>query len=220
MKGLLAGEEVTYEGEVVRAYRARLQFVPDWVPTLWIATRGDLTFQTSAEYADAILIATYATPTGIGEVLRLIEQGAKRGGRSLDDIRIMSRVDTCVHPDYTLAYAGTRLMIARFLWSSYPDRNFVTRSGMKVPDEVEALIAKRDYDLVPQAAALIPDDFIKAFCWAGSPEMVAEQVVSIAKATGIREFGFWALLAPGQTREESVRLLAQEVIPRIRAQLQ
>lgn len=218
MKGLLCGEEVTLQGEVIQAHAARLQFTPPMPPpTLWIATRGDLTFKTAGEYADAIVIATYGNAPGIREVLKIIEQGATKSGRRLDELRIMSRVDTCVHEDYRKAYDGTRIMIARFLWSSYPDRNFVHRAGLQVPDEIEALIAERDYSLVPRAAELIPDEFVQAFCWAGSPDMVADQVITIARETGIREFGFWALLAPGQSREESVRLIAGEVLPRIRA---
>jgi 5,10-methylenetetrahydromethanopterin reductase len=219
MKRLLAGEEVSFDGEIVKAERARLQFTSGRSIPLWIATRGDLTLETSGEYADAVMIATYAMPYGIREAIGLVEKGAKRAGRNLDDVRLMSRVDTCVHPDPKVAYAGTRLMIARFLWSSYPDRNFVKRAGLAVPVDIEALIAKRDYDLVPQAAKLMPDEFVEAFCWAGAPQMVAARVIDVARETGLKEFGFWLLLAPGQTREEAVQLMATEVLPLIRAAL-
>jgi len=219
IKRLLAGEEVTFEGEIIRVYRARLQFVPGHSIPLWIATRGDRILETSGEYSDAVMIATYATPKGVREAMGLVERGAKRAGRSLDGLRLMSRVDTCVHRDYKLAYDGTRLMIAGLLWSSYPDRNFVKRVGLEVPAEIETLIAKRDYNLVAQAAKLVPDEFVKAFCWAGTPEMVAESVIVVARASGIREFGFWALLAPGQTREDATQLIADEVLPRIRSAL-
>jgi alkanesulfonate monooxygenase SsuD/methylene tetrahydromethanopterin reductase-like flavin-dependent oxidoreductase (luciferase family) len=131
----------------------------------------------------------------------------------------MSRVDTCVHPDKKLAFDGARPMIARFLWASYPDRNFVRRAGLEVPQEIETLLARRDQNLLPQAAEKIPDEFVEAFCWAGTPDMVARQVIAVAQATGIREFGFWLLLAPGQTRGEAARLVATEVVPQIRAAL-
>ncbi|MCL4561961.1 MAG: LLM class flavin-dependent oxidoreductase [Chloroflexi bacterium] len=219
MRGLLAGEEVTLAGKLIQANQARLQFVPAHPIPLWIATRGDLTLETSGEYAEAVMIATYASPGGIAEAKKLVETGAQRAGRSIDQIRMLSRVDTCVHQDVKTAYDGTRLMIARFLWGSYPDRNFVHRVGLDVPPDVEALIACRDHSLVPQIAALIPDEFVSAFCWAGTPEMVAERVVAVARLTGIREFGFWLLMAPGQTREEAVQLLAEEVLPLIRSEL-
>jgi hypothetical protein len=63
------------------------------------------------------------------------------------------------------------------------------------------------------------DEFVEAFCWAGTPAMVAERVIAVARETGIQEFGFWMLLAPGQSREEAVRLMATEVLPLIRASL-
>jgi 5,10-methylenetetrahydromethanopterin reductase len=218
-QGVLAGDEVTYAGELVSAHQAKLQFQLEQPPTLWVATRGDLTLTTAGEYAHAVIIATYATPASVGEAVGLVRAGAERAGRDPAHIRLMSRVDTCVHLDYRKAYDGVRIMIARFLWSSYPDRNFVRREGLEVPADIEALIAKRDYDLVPQAAALMPDEFVRAFTWSGTPEMVAERVVSIARETGVTEFGLWALLAPGQSREEAMRLIGEEVVPRVRAAL-
>lgn len=219
MRGVLAGQEVTYSGEIVSAHRARLEFRPEEPPTLWVATRGDVTLRTAGEYADGVIIATYATPNGVQEAAAIVREGAARAGRPQEQVRLMSRVDTCVHPDWRRAYDGARIMVARFLWSSYPDRNFVRREGLEVPERVEALIAKRDYGLVPEAAALIPDDFVRAVTWAGSPDMIAERVAAIHRQTGIEDFGLWALLAPGQTREESLRLIGEEVAPRVRSLL-
>ncbi|MGE5123690.1 MAG: LLM class flavin-dependent oxidoreductase [Acidobacteriaceae bacterium] len=219
IRSLLAGSEVTTEGEVISAYRARLQFTPSHPVPLWVATRGDLTLRTSGEYADAIMIATNAAPRGICEAIELIRKGTKKAGRSWQNIRLLSRVDTCVHPDRQIAYEGTRTMIARILAMSYPDRNFVARAGLEVPKEMEAIFAKKDPTLIPEAARLVPDEFVSAFSWAGTPEMVAEQVVSVANATGLHDFGFWLLLAPGQTRVEAVKLLAQEVLPLVKKSL-
>lgn len=219
MKPLLAGQEVTFEGQVIQATKARLDFKPIRPAPLWVATRGDLTLTMAGEHADGVILATYATPPGIQEALQLVEKGTRRGGRSLDALRIMSRVDTCVHQQASCAYDGSRGMVARFLWSSYPDRNFVKRAGLEVPENVEALIAARDYSLIPQIAGLVSDELVSAFTWSGTPEMVAERVASIAHTTCIQEFGFWLLLAPGQTREQAVQLLGTEVLPRLRTLL-
>jgi len=74
-------------------------------------------------------------------------------------------------------------------------------------------------ELMDGVAERLPDSFVEAFSWAGSPEMVADRVINIARASGVREFGFWLLLAPGQSREDAVRLLGEEVVPRVRAAL-
>jgi 5,10-methylenetetrahydromethanopterin reductase len=216
---LLAGSEVSIEGKVISAYGARLQFTPSRPVPLWVATRGDLTLKSSGEYADAVMIATNAAPQGICAAIELIKQGAQKAGRSPDNIRLMGRIDTCIHLDWQKAYEGTRIMIARILAMSYPDRNFVHRAGLEVPEEMEELFAHKDLDQIQRAARMVPDEFVSAFCWAGTPEMVAEQVVSVANASGLREFGFWLLLAPGQSRSDAVKLLANEVLPLIRKSL-
>jgi 5,10-methylenetetrahydromethanopterin reductase len=218
-KGVLAGEEVTYAGEIVSAHRARLEFRLQRPPMLWVASRGDVTLRTAGEYADGVIMATYASPDGVDAAARIVREGAARAGRAAAEIRLMSRVDTCVHEDPRAAIDGTRIMVARFLWSSYPDRNFVRREGLEVPEDVEALIAKRDYGVVPEAAALLPDTFLERVTWAGTPDMVAERIAAVHRRTGIEDFGMWALLARAQTREEAMRLIGEEIAPRVRSLL-
>ena len=215
MKPMLAGQAVDQDGELIEAHGARLHFSPPGPSTVWIASRGDRTLEMSGQIADGVMIATYATPEPIQTALGIVRQGVARRDPALAPIRVMTRVDTCVHRDPALAAAGCRLMIAKLLWASYPDRNFVTRLGLEVPDDMEVIIGKRDYDLLPEAAELVPDEFVAAMCWAGTPERVAERVIDIARSTGIDEFGFWVLRAPGQSREEAVRMIADDVLPRV-----
>lgn len=217
IQGMVSGETVTVEGNVITARDAHLHFLPPQPLPIWIATRGDRALETAGAVSGGVMIATYATAEGLTAARDLVAQGARAAGRELDEIRIMSRVDTCVHPDREQAYAGSRLMVARLLWSSYPDRNFVARMGLEVPAPVEAVIARRDYDAVEQVAAEIPDELVSAFCWSGTPAEVAARVSAIARDTGIREFGFWVLRAPGQSLEDAASLVAREVVPAVRA---
>jgi 5,10-methylenetetrahydromethanopterin reductase len=216
IRRMVAGETVTLEGKVITARGAHLHFVPPQPLPIWIATRGDRALATAGAVADGVVVATYATTQGITLALGLVEEGAASAGRSLDELRVMCRVDTCVHPDRESAYEGSRLMVARLLWSSYPDRNFVARSGLDVPASVEEVIAQRDYDAMQQVQDEIPDELVSAFCWSGTPAEVAARVSAIATDTGVREFGFWVLRAPGQSLEDAARLVAAEVVPAVR----
>ena len=72
-------------------------------------------------------------------------------------------------------------MIAFLLWSSYPNRDFVAQLGMAVPADLEAMIAKRDYELMFEAGPLVPEEFVDAFAWAGTPEEVAAKITRIAE---------------------------------------
>lgn len=216
MRGMLEGGEVTLDGELVTARRAHLHFSPPTPPPpVWVATRGDRTLRIAGEVADGALIATYAQPAQVEDALDLVRDGAERAGRSPDDVRVMARVDTCVHPDRAAAYAASRLMVAKLLWTSYPDRGFVTRAGVDVPDELERVIAKRDYDAMHGVEHLVPDELVTAFCWAGTPEEVAERVAAVSERTGIGEIGFWVLRTPDQTLADAMALVAERVVPAI-----
>jgi alkanesulfonate monooxygenase SsuD/methylene tetrahydromethanopterin reductase-like flavin-dependent oxidoreductase (luciferase family) len=166
-----------------------------------------------------VILATYADAQTIGQTLQFVEKGATRSGRSLKDLRIMSRVDTCVHANISAAYDGARLMIAKLLWASYPDRQFVHRMGLAVPKAIELKLAERNYALIEDVAKEVPDDFVSRLSWSGTPESVAERVASILSTTDVREIGFWILLAPGQSLQAAVDLVATNVIPRVKSLL-
>jgi 5,10-methylenetetrahydromethanopterin reductase len=216
MRPVLKGEVVDYAGEVIQAHKARLQFAPVAPADLWIATRGDKTLEVAGEVADGAIIATYADAQTIGEALQLIQKGATRSGRALKDVRLMSRVDTCVHEDQSAAYNGARLMVAKLLWASYPDRRFLQRIGLTVPEVIESKLAQRNYALIEEVACEVPDEFVARLSWAGTPEMVAERVASIVLNTEVREIGFWILQAPGQSLQTAVDIVATQVIPKVR----
>lgn len=218
IRGMVAGETVTVEGETVRAHEAHLHFAPTAPPPpVWLATRGDVTLRAAGAHADGAIVASYARPEDVARALEVVHTGAERAGRDPSEVRVMSRVDTCVHADAEAALAGSRLMVAKLLWTSYPDRGFVERAGAEVPAELEEVIALRDYDAVHRVAHLVPDELVAAFCWAGTPAQVAERVAAVVQRTGITEIGFWVLRAPEQSLVEGMRLIATEVVPEVRA---
>jgi 5,10-methylenetetrahydromethanopterin reductase len=219
MRPVLRGETVTYVGDEIQAHQARIQFAPVGPVDLWIATRGDMTLEVAGEVADGVMIATYADPDSIEEAVQLIEKGAARSGRSVEDLRLMARVDTCVHDNPSEAYDGARLMIAKLLWASYPDRRFLQRMGLEVPEPIEARLAERDYEVIKGVASEVPDDFVSRLSWSGTPETVAERVASVIAATRVREIGFWILPAPGQSLQTAVETVATKVIPGVRSLL-
>ncbi len=215
MRGMWAGEPVTVNGKVVSVRNGVLGFKARPDIRIVIATRGAAVFRLAGRVADGAMIATMATPEGIGIARDSVREGAKQAGRDPEAIEIISRVDTCVDRDRDKARAGVRQMIAFLLWSSYPDRAFVTRLGLKVPADLEAMIARRDYELMFEAGPLVPEEFIDAFAWAGTPEEVAAKITRIAEM-GIRRFGTWVLAPPGGGIESVIQLIAREVMPRVR----
>ena len=212
IRELFQGGRVDFQGETIRFNQGRLNIKarPD-IPII-VGTRGDLVLQTAGEVADGVLIATYAEPTGIRHAKVMIEKGARKAGRKLADLHLISRIDTCIHGDRQVAYEVVKPSIAVFLWTSYPDRNFVHRVGLQVPDELEALIAKRDYNLMEENAHLVPDDFVDKYCWAGTAEDVAEKVAAVVRE-GVAGLTIMPLPGPNDTRLDVARAFAEEVKP-------
>ena len=219
IRALLHGEQVDFQGEVLQFNNSRLNFAarPD-IPII-VATRGDRVLQVAGEVADGVMIATYAEPVGISYALSLVEAGARRAGRSLSDMRIISRVDACISTDRRAAIEAVKPMVGVFLWTSYPDRAFVRQVGLEVPDELERIIARRDYNLMAENAHLVPDAFVEKFCWAGTAEEVAHKVTAVARL-GIQDITFLPHPPKGGDTRETMRAFAEVVKPMVESMIQ
>lgn len=218
IRELLAGKTVNFEGEIIRFRNGRLNFNPRADIPIIVASRGDRVLQVAGEVADGAMIATYAEPVGLRHALSMVEQGAQRAGRELSDLRIISRVDACIHPDRQAAIEAVKPMVGVFLWTSYPDRTFVELVGLEVPAELEAIIAKRDYNLMKENTHLIPDSFVDKFCWAGTAEDVADKVTAVAQM-GIHDITFLAHAPEGESTRHTLVEFARTVKPMVEERL-
>jgi 5,10-methylenetetrahydromethanopterin reductase len=214
IRGLWSGKTVDFQGEVIQCNHGRLNVKPRSDISIIIATRGDLVLRAAGEVADGVMIATYAEPTGIQFAISEVAKGANKAKRSLSDLTLISRVDACISDDRRAAIDGIKPMVGVFLWTSYPDRTFVHRLGLEVPAEVEAIIAKRDYNLMAPNAHLIPDEFVDKFCWAGTAEEVAQKVAQVVKL-GINHITFLPHPPLGGTVHETIRSFAKVVKPMV-----
>jgi 5,10-methylenetetrahydromethanopterin reductase len=214
-RGMLRGETVTLRGRVFTAAAARLQFEPHPEVPIVLATRGTQMLRLGGRLADGVMIATYAQPAGVRYALQQVEAGAHAAGRRLEDLTITSRVDACVWPDGGTARDAVKPMIAGFLMASYPDRRFVEQMGLAVPEELEAVVSQKNEARTAAAWRLVPDDFVDAFTWAGTPDEVARRVAAIVDL-GITRICYLPQPPPGQGVEPIMRAWIEEVVPRVR----
>ncbi len=214
IRGLWAGEEVNFKGEVIQCNRGRLNFQARADIPIVVASRGKMVLKTAGKVADGAMIATFAEPVGLKFALENVAQGARSANRKLEDITLFSRVDACVHADRKIAFDAVRPMAAVFLWTSYPDREFVHRVGLEVPEELEAIIAQRDYNLMEKNAHLVPDAFVEKFCWAGTVEEVTEKVRAVS-AMGFDHITILPHPPKGGTVQETIQQFAKVIRPEI-----
>jgi 5,10-methylenetetrahydromethanopterin reductase len=218
IRRLWQGETVDFQGEVIACHNARLSCHarPD-IPVV-VATRGDRVLQAAGEIADGVMIATYAEPKGFRYALSQVERGARKAGRSRDDITLFTRVDACIAQDRRLAMDAVRAIIAIMLWTSYPNKTFVQQAGLSVPPELEAILARRDYHRMVSNAHLIPDDFVDHFAWAGTAADVADRVAAIS-GMGLENITFVPNPPEGGDIRETVVEFATTVKPMLERSL-
>ena len=212
---LLAGEAVDFEGETVAANGVRLAFPARPSLPIYVAGRGDKVLAMAGEVADGAMIATYATPAGVEHAIGRIADGARRAGRDVADLTLISRVDGWIDDDPVRARDALRPMIARLLASSHPDRSFVDAVGIEIPPELQSIIQERNRDRAQAAARLVSNELVDAFSWAGTGDEVASRVVGIA-SLGISHVTFVPHPPAGSTVEEGIRAFARAVIAPLR----
>jgi 5,10-methylenetetrahydromethanopterin reductase len=217
-RALFQGERVTYHGDLFTLKESQLEFEPRADLPIYMATRGDKMLEMSGEYADGVMVATYATPRGLQRGLEKVEAGCRKVNRSWKDIPILARVDTCIHSDRQVARDAVRPMISLLLMASYPDRKFVHGLGLEVPEALEEVCKEKNESLSIQSGHLVTDDLVDAFSWTGTVEDVAEKVAEVV-AMGIDYITYLPHPIQGEGPERIMQQFARNVMPRVHALL-
>jgi 5,10-methylenetetrahydromethanopterin reductase len=208
IRALLHGEQVA---------QAKLHFParPD-IP-IWIASRGERVLELGGRIADGVMIGTIARPQDIAWAIERIRSGAAGANRSLDKLIISTRVDVVVDADRAAARDALRSFVAGVLSASYPDRGFVERAGLTLPEELEAVCRTKDLRLAWGSARLVPDEVVDALTWAGTPDDVAARITA-AIDLGVGNITVVFHRTAGSTAQQ-LRGFAASVMPRVNALL-
>lgn len=209
IRGLLRGERVTLDGEVVRFRDGKLSFPARADLPIYVASRGNLVLSMAGEVADGVMIATYAEPAGVRHALSRIELGARKVGRSRKDLRVISRVDAWISDeDPRGARDAVRPMVARLMTTSYPDTRFVEAVGASIPPALLEVMRQKDRELATRSGNLVTDELLDAFTWAGTAEQVAERAHAVM-ALGIQDITVTLHPPEGQPIEPAIRRFAE-----------
>lgn len=218
IRGMLAGEAVTLDGSVIQAHGARLDFETRSDLPIWIATRGNKTLQMAGRCADGVMIATYATPRGINAAVDQVESGTQ-ARKIPSEVTMTVRVDVALDDDPAAARAAVKPMIAGMIKASYPNTDFIEQAGLEISSDLHTRLARTAFSELDRVVDLIPESFVDAFAWAGTPEQVAEKIASVVDETGIERLTFLPHSTSNSSTECILDRFAEEVMPRVTAHL-
>jgi 5,10-methylenetetrahydromethanopterin reductase len=180
LRRLLNMERVTFHGEFHHVDGIELDVVhgrrePRNVPIM-IGATGDKMMEMTGEIADGAVLNYCVPPEYNDRALELLEIGARRAGRSLDDLDRPQLVVCSVDSDHDVAIDSTRGLLTQYL-AQQP--HIAKASG--VSDDVVAQIQSilgwpATKEQIQRAKHLVPEDLIDRITASGTPEEARTKV--------------------------------------------
>jgi len=221
LRKALARERLEFEGETYtlplpdgpgKALKLMISPVQERIP-IYLAAIGPKNTQLAGEIADGWL-PTFFSPEHVGQLRDLLEEGAARAGRTLDDsFDIAPNVSLCIDDDVDRARDVMRPFLALYVGGmGSRKQNFynalVRRYGFEeAAEEVQELYLAGKKD---EAAASLPAELIDITSLCGPRERIAERLDTY-KAAGVGTLITTPVAPTLDGRVEMLRTLAELV---------
>jgi 5,10-methylenetetrahydromethanopterin reductase len=172
---LIAGENVTFEGKEINLDGAQIEDLlssngqpggPRTRIPLHIGATGPKALEYAGGVADGILMNACLSTSYVKSRLEIVERGAKKAGRSLDDIEIGIAVVCSPDHDRQKGLDGARRFIALYL-SVMP--NIARETGLD-EELVERIRSTFHSEGLEAAMGLVGDEIVDDLAVAGTPD--------------------------------------------------
>jgi len=214
----LARERVVYDGEIYKlplpdgpgkALKLTISTVQERIP-IYLAALGPKNTQLAGEIADG-WIPTLFSPEHVAQARELLEEGARRAGRSLDGFDIAPSVNVAIDDDLERARDVMRPYVALYVGGmGSRERNFynqlVRRYGFEeAAEKVQTLYLEGKKE---EAAAALPPELIDTVTLCGPRERIRERL-AVYKEAGVGTLMVTPMSFEPQTRLRMGRELAE-----------
>lgn len=180
LRRLLNMERVTFNGEFVHVDGIELDVVhgrrePRNVPIM-IGATGDLMMELTGEIADGVVLNYCVDPVYNLKALELLDKGAKKAGRRVDDIDRPQLIVCSVDVDHDKAIDTTRELLTQYM-AQQPHIAKASGVSMDVVAEIQSILGwPATHDQIRKAKHLVPEDLIHRITASGTPEEARAKV--------------------------------------------
>lgn len=180
LRRLLNLEHVTYHGEFVHVDGIELDVVhgrrePRNVPIMVGAT-GDQMMELTGEIADGAVLNYCVPPDYNHRALELLESGARKSGRTLDEIDRPQLIVCSVDHDHDRAIDTTRELLTQYL-AQQPHIAKASGVSSDVVAEIQSILGwPATKEQIRKAKHLVPEDLILRISASGTPEEARAKV--------------------------------------------
>ena len=174
VRGLLANETVTMDGDYVHLDGVELDYVhqerrPKDVP-IYIGATGMKMMELTGEIGDGVVLNYLVSPEYNQRALHHLSIGAERAGRSVDDLDRPQLVVCSLDEDRAKALDAARLLVTQYLGQQ---PHIMAASGVPTAllDEIGRVLTwPATHDEVVAASRLVPDDVVQMITASGTAE--------------------------------------------------
>jgi len=180
LRKLLAMERVTFKGEFVHVEGIELDVVhgrkePRKVP-IYIGATGDLMMEMAGEIADGVVLNYCVPPEYTINALDLLNKGAKKSGRSLDDIDRPQLIVCSVDYETEKAIDTTRELLTQYL-AQQPHIAKASGVSSEVVTKIQSILGwPATHEQIQQSKHLVPEDLIHRITASGTPSEARRKV--------------------------------------------
>jgi len=185
MRRLLALERVTFHGEFHHVDGIELDVVhgrkePRNVKIM-IGATGPQMMEMTGEIADGAVLNYCVPPEYNDEALEQLERGAKKAGRTLDDIDRPQLVVCSVHEDRAEAIRGAKMLLTQYL-AQQPHIAKASGVDPAIVKQIQSILGwPATKEQIERAMHFVPDDLVLRITATGTPDEARARVMEYVK---------------------------------------
>ncbi|MEJ7798355.1 MAG: LLM class F420-dependent oxidoreductase [Solirubrobacteraceae bacterium] len=214
----LARERLQFDGETLtlplpdgpgKALKLTISPLQERIP-IYLAAIGPNNTRLAGEIADGWIPALFS-PEHVADARTLLEEGAARGGRSLEGFEIAPTVNVCVTDDIAAGRDLVRPLLALYVGGmGSREQNFYNALVQRYGFEQEARDVQELYldGRRSEAAARLSDELIDTVSVCGPPAHVRERL-AVYRDSGVGTLGVSPLAFTRGERLTQLRLIAE-----------
>lgn len=173
-------EHVTFHGEFIHVDGIELDVVhgrkePRNVP-IYIGATGDLMMEMTGEIADGVVLNYCVPPEYNHKALELLEKGARKAGKKIEDIDRPQLIVCSVDNDHDRAIDTTRELLTQYL-AQQPHIAKASGVSMDIVEKIQSILGwPATHEQILKAKHLVPEELILRITASGTPNEARAKV--------------------------------------------
>jgi probable F420-dependent oxidoreductase len=177
VRGMLAGDKSNFDGDTLHSHGFRANPLPNPPVPIYLAGLMPKMLEMAGEFGDGVVLNLFPV-SALPKMVEHIEIGAKRAGKTLADVDIVCRHQTCVTDDLAAARDFVRKRFAPY-FATPVYNNFLRWFGFPdVADQIERGWKEKNRGLTEGA---MDDALIEQIAVMGSADKCREEIRAFIK---------------------------------------